>query len=597
MTYSSGGLIQAVDYNTFAQGGASPDNNVANINTIWGTGILDKGWGQSTVLTTVAATNTVTATQWATMFTRFTSIANQTGTSVTAITNPVVGETIAVKSNFSTNLSSCFTNRNNAAGVGATITSGGAATQTAPWDTSITATHTITFASANAARYFFNAGGRITWSATRTGGSSTSENTAWTNLLTACGTINITTGTSTQTIAGTSYTGTTKTGGSGSPLTLLTGVGFYDLTTSDQEVFKQLDSTYLYTSNFVSLNIKANAAAGSATVITITVVYSDAHTRFPDAVDGTLTSTVTLVQPSTTYLTNTWGTPTLSSSMAGDTSYVVTYLVVGGGGGGGGGAGSGGGGGGDVKTGTATVTIGQVYTANVGAGGAAGGSGGANGGVGSNSVFSGSGISTVTSLGGGFGSYNATGGSGASGGGASGAGGVGGTATGTGFAGGASVASAGGGGGGAGAAGQAGTSNPSPASGPYWGGYGGAGVTNSITGGAVYYGAGGGGGISTGSSAGGFYPGVGGSGIGGNASIYINDALILAGTAGATNTGSGGGAGRSGYAGGAGGSGVIIVSIPTTFWTNTYTGTASVTTVGDQKVISFTGTGVGTFTA
>jgi hypothetical protein len=318
MTYSAGGLIQAVDYNTFAQGGAAPDNNVANINTIWGTGTLDKGWGQATTLSTVAAAGTVTATQWANMFTRFTSIANQTGTSVTAIANPVTGDLIDVKNNFSANLSSCFTNRNNAAGVGSTITLDGVATRSTAWNFALTATHTITFANANSARYFFNAGGRITIASARSGGTVNSKNTSWTDLLTACGTINITTGTSTQTIAGTSYTGTTKTGGSGSPTTLLTTTGFYDLTVSNQEVFKQFGATYLYTTNFVSINILANAAAGSATTVTITVRFDDSHVLSTDEdVDGTLTSTVTLVQPSTTYLTNTWGTPTIASSITG----------------------------------------------------------------------------------------------------------------------------------------------------------------------------------------------------------------------------------------------------------------------------------------
>jgi hypothetical protein len=247
----------------------------------------------------------------------FCTIANQTNTSITAIVNPTAGDTIAVKNNFSTNLSSCFTNRNNAVGVGTTITASGVATRSTAWSVSLTATHTITFADANSARYFFNAGGRITWAGARTGGTASSQNTAWSNLLTACGTLNWTTGTSTQTIAATSYTGTTKTGGSGTPSTLLTGVGFYDFTTSDQEVFKQLDATYLYTTNFVSINVKANAAAGSATVITLTVLFSDAYAAFPTTVDGTLTSTVTAVQPSTTYLSNTWGTPVLSSSISG----------------------------------------------------------------------------------------------------------------------------------------------------------------------------------------------------------------------------------------------------------------------------------------
>ena len=317
MTYAQGGLIQAVDYNTFAQGGAAANNNVANINTIWGVGTGDKGWGQTTTITAVSAAATVTATQWSTLFSRFTSSASQTNTTVTAVTNPVVGDTIDFKTNFSSNLSSVFTNRNNAVGVGTTTTSGGVATFSSPWATSLTATHTITFASANAMRYFFNGGGRITWAGDRSGGSTNDKNTSWTNLLTACGTVNWTTGTSTQTIAGTSYTGTTKTGGSGSP-TIATGTGFYDFLTTDQEVFKQFSSTYLYTVNFVSINVKVNASPGSATVMTLTVLFSDVEASPEENVDGTLTSTITAIAPSTTYLTQaSWGTPTLASSITG----------------------------------------------------------------------------------------------------------------------------------------------------------------------------------------------------------------------------------------------------------------------------------------
>ena len=317
MTYAQGGLIQAVDYNTFAQGGASPNDNVANINTIWGTGTGDKGWGQTTTITPVSAAATVTATQWATLFSRFTSSASQTNTTVTAVTNPTVGDTIDFKNNFSTNLSSVFTNRNNAVGVGTTTTAGGVATFSSSWNSLLTATHTITFSSANAMRYFFNGGGRITWAGDRSGGSVSDKNTSWTNLLTACGTVNWTTGTSTQTIAGTSYTGTTKTGGSGSP-TILTGVGFYDFLTTDQEVFKQFSADYLYSTNFVSINVKVNALPGSATVMTLTVAFSDIAASPEANIDGTLTSTITAVAPSTTYLTTaSWGTPTLASSITG----------------------------------------------------------------------------------------------------------------------------------------------------------------------------------------------------------------------------------------------------------------------------------------
>ena len=39
MTYSTGGLIEATDYNTFA----------TNLNAIWSTGSGDSGWGQTTI--------------------------------------------------------------------------------------------------------------------------------------------------------------------------------------------------------------------------------------------------------------------------------------------------------------------------------------------------------------------------------------------------------------------------------------------------------------------------------------------------------------------------------------------------------------------
>lgn len=319
MTYSSGSLIVDDDYNIFATGNAAGtgDNNVANLNTVWGTGTGDKGWGQSSPIDAVSAGSVITATQWTSLLNRMTAEANHTNTSITPISNPNAGDTISAYAALSSNITSIFNGRNNAAAVGTTITANGVATRSTAWATSLTATHTVTFASADAMRYFFNAGGLITWAGARSGGSVSDKNTSWTNLLTACGTLNWTTGTSTQTIAGTSYTGTTKTGGSGSPTVYTTTTGFYDFLTTDTNVFKQFASTYLYTVNFVNINVKLDALPGSATVMTITVVFQDDENTPEENVDGTLTSTVTAVAPSTTYLSASWGTPTLSSSITG----------------------------------------------------------------------------------------------------------------------------------------------------------------------------------------------------------------------------------------------------------------------------------------
>lgn len=323
MTYSTGSVILADDYNIFAQGGAaSPNHAVANVNSVWGVGNGDKGYGQTTlpVLSTVSAGGTVTATQWATMLNRISSAASQQGSTISAITNPVAGETISAYAALSTNVTTIYNNRLNCAAAGTSITSGGAGSYGSTWGTSVTFTHTITFASGDAARYFFNSGGRITLSYSRSGGTVSDPNTAITDLLTACGTITITGGSGTATIAGGTYTGTTKTGGSGSP-TIASTTGYYDLTTSNVQVFTQSASSYYgYEGNSLTLNVKSNGTQGSNadTGSVITVYSTVAKSGGLTTVDGTLAATMTLIPSGGTYLTTqSWGTPTMSVSAAG----------------------------------------------------------------------------------------------------------------------------------------------------------------------------------------------------------------------------------------------------------------------------------------
>lgn len=324
MAYSTGSVILDDDYNIFATGNAAGtgDNNVANVNTVWGVGNGDKGYGQTTlpVLSAVTAGQTVTATQWSTMLARISSAATHQSSSITPITSPVAGNTISAYAALSTNITTIYNNRLNCVSSGTSITSGGSVDRTTSWTSSVTFTQTITFASGDAARYYFNAGGRITLSYSRTGGSSTSQNTAITDLCTAVGTITITGGSGTATIAGGSFTGTNKTGGSGSP-TIASTTGYYDLTTANVQVFTQSSSSYYgYEGNSVTINVKSNGTQGSnadtGSVITVytTIVKSGGLTT----VDGTLNSTMTLIPSESTNLTTvSWGTPAMSGSQTG----------------------------------------------------------------------------------------------------------------------------------------------------------------------------------------------------------------------------------------------------------------------------------------
>ena len=319
MTYSSGGLIQATDYNGFVSTTAG-----ANINATWSTGVTSAGYGQ-TAISTVAAAGTVTATQWASLVNTVSSMASHQGTTITSRTAPVTGNTISILSAVNTDITNCYNNRGNAVANGTQFTgwtgtnSKTAATSGATW--TITFTNTVTFASAAAARYFFNAGGRIKIDVSKTSTGATGD-PEWNDLAnTLCGDIFITGGAYSQTIAGTVYTGTTKSGGTGTPNTLATTTGWFDLTAGAAAtiVYKQFADTAPYTANFIQHSIAKNAAS---TVLTITTLWSASDgdpitggTAAVGATPGTAATTiVTYFPPSTTYLSASWGTPSVAAT-------------------------------------------------------------------------------------------------------------------------------------------------------------------------------------------------------------------------------------------------------------------------------------------
>ena len=252
-------------------------------------------------------------------------------------------------------------------------------------------------------------------------------------------------------------------------------------------------------------------------------------------------------------------------------SYQASYLVVAGGGGGGGtqtvtGGGGylgGGGGAGGLLSGTTTLIAGATYTITVGAGGNAGTSSGSPtvGSSGANSVFAGA--SSVTAIGGGGGGF---GGNGSAGAGVSG-----------------------------GSGGGAGSSNGAGGSGTSGQGFAGGTTTNTVSFGQA---SGGGGSSAVGTSAISASPAVNAGGAG-TASLITGTSVTYAaggngggGTANATaNTGNGGptASGNGGAYNGA--SGVVILSVPTVYYTNITTGSPTVTTSGSNTIMKFTASG------
>jgi hypothetical protein len=289
--------------------------------------------------------------------------------------------------------------------------------------------------------------------------------------------------------------------------------------------------------------------------------------------------------------------------------YSIDFLVIGGGGAGarpthsGGFASGGGGGAGGYRTSTQSVTAGTVITVTVGDGGTASpvapsGTPAIVAPSGSNSSISGSGLTTITSAGGGgAGGAGLAGANGGSGGGAGnngvgtpsgGSGNTPNTSPSQGSNGGAVTGDApfygSGGGGGANAVGVNGTTTT--------GGNGGAGTASSITGSSITRAGGGGGGTHQGGTAG--TGGAGNTAPGGNAGAGGGTNNGVAGT---VNTGSGGGGasttnpGGAGSVGGNGGKGVVILSVPTANYSSTTTGSPTVTTSGSNTIMQFNGSG------
>jgi len=330
MTYSSGGLIQATDFNGFVSTG-SP-----NINNIWSTGSTDSGWGQ-TALSTVSVGGTVTATNWASLVNTLASMGSQTNTTITSRSAPTAGQTISVLSAVATDISSCNTNRANAAAVGSTSTTWtGAAAKTTGTGTgtnawTITWTQTVTFPSADQARYFFNAGGRIylTMNKSSTG---VDNDPDWNTFIGKVGTISFTGIAASKTLAGTAYTGTTRTGGTGgTQTTLSTATGWYALTAgaAATTIFQLNDDLAPYTGDTVVITAAKNAGSTTVTFVTTwnsssragagqsTNISGGTDTASPFTAYGTAPTVLCrFVPPSTTYLTNSWGTPTVASSVA-----------------------------------------------------------------------------------------------------------------------------------------------------------------------------------------------------------------------------------------------------------------------------------------
>jgi hypothetical protein len=328
MAYQAGDTILDDEYNNFvAKSDSTFGYNIFAGTTAADTDNFDLGLGQTNI-STVSATDTITAAQWNSLFTGITNIANHTNDTLTSATAVSVGDAIAIKAALIADLGTLRTSiQGGCANAVAGLTTTGTlqtGTSSSTWYGSFTSTFTITFSNAAQMRYFFNAGGKIRVSGARTGngatgGGATSKDSNWTQLYTDLGNITIASKESTR---------------SGTGATLTTdglANGFHDLSTGETTIIRLTEDSSPYTANYIDVTAQLNAAVGTATEITVRVksidgaadtTYTAGNTESVDATpdrNGTHQHYLVTINPNTADGLATAYTPSLTAVSAATT--------------------------------------------------------------------------------------------------------------------------------------------------------------------------------------------------------------------------------------------------------------------------------------
>ena len=261
--------IKALDYNTIRN----------KVISVLGTGAGPLGYGQTLASSAVFTGNEITKAQWDNLRYDLTNIKIHQDGILPPIVSLTAGEVIRFGAGYPNNNYDTIADQAILAkfniGSGQSVVSTpdvgtgtpGVVSRTGTWSTQSQCTMTVTFSTANEARYFFNSGGRIRFTSARTDGSSSPQNNAWTNLLNSVGTVQF-----------------------GAEIPVIEN--FYTLTTSYQTIY-QLGSSTPYSSNYYEIAALCNCsdatnANGTASTITFRITWRDDHTGTIDATDGTL---------------------------------------------------------------------------------------------------------------------------------------------------------------------------------------------------------------------------------------------------------------------------------------------------------------------
>jgi len=295
----AGELIYAADYNSIQ----------SVVDSVMGLGAADEGYGQAITSLQLIPSTTAQVIQWVRLRNdMILARQHQTGVDESASltvanSSSTISSTIANQYfNFAQTIRS---NRLTLAAAGNSSTETLVdQTRTASWNGTLTHTVTITFPGyttgsltvtpANHARAFFNAGGKIWISSGRSGGTVGSpKNIDWTTMLgngstqpSGFGTVEF------------GYTETATVAGAASASGTTYNLGWYDMTTSDQLVFRKQAPAGNYAENDYEIYARKNVGS---TQLILSIQFKDddtGDTAIDEDVDGNLRSYIRQVRPS-----------------------------------------------------------------------------------------------------------------------------------------------------------------------------------------------------------------------------------------------------------------------------------------------------------
>lgn len=308
MTYTSGGLIEAEDYNNIV--GANTSVSSTQFNSMWAWGANSRGYGQ-TFVPAVTAAGLVTAAQWATLINSLNSANLHINNVNSGLTANTAGQLIGFSGSLTDKINGVITDRMTAATTSTPVVNHNNLTAFPAWtsgDTSATLTKffgaNVAFDTPDKARFFFNAGGQLKFNVSGVG-SGSSRSTAAQNMCSYLGGV--------LTFAANTNGGRSGVGGTE---TVNTTVGYYDLLQSNTTIVSVNGLTTNYTTDTGTITVRTNGPQGqfndNGTIVSFYATINstsgaNAGGSFDDSLNLTVTVTVDVTYPESINLSNTWG--------------------------------------------------------------------------------------------------------------------------------------------------------------------------------------------------------------------------------------------------------------------------------------------------